>query len=501
MRPSTRHLKQVLENNPSYQSESARNRQRVEFYLLLLTTFILSIRALFFFAHAWRTLTYPFEWSTMDGYYVFHGLRLISGKPIYFDYQSLLTPFEYPPLYPLLIGVLTKIFGIAVWPERLFSLVCALGIAAIIARVVFAQSANRWAAACAGLLFFAPASLSVWHIVRGIDILTAFLSLGAVVIAARRSAGFGAIAASTILFVFAFFSKQTAVFPLAAVVVFFIVKRQWKSGLFLAAGFTSLSVLLVGSLEYESGGWFFKNAFLTTSNNPFYARLLADLFLKFALALPIVLPLAFYQALKDFHSSRSVWSFYFFFTLASTALASKAGAALSYFIPVFSGVCILAGAWMGGGSFREPRASARRMILLLLALQSVWFFMEKYPAPTEADYREAAALDEIIQERPGPILTERIDSFAVRNGRDLNVEAVQLPVLVMRREVDPDIIIGPVREKRFSLIVYSGIYFGGIPAIKKAIFENYQAIDEVEIGLFFGKLKFLVMAPVGASSR
>jgi hypothetical protein len=102
----------------------------------------------------------------------------------------------------------------------------------------------------------------------------------------------------------------------------------------------------------------------------------------------------------------------------------------------------------------------------------------------------------LIKERPGPILIERIDSFAMRNGRELSVEAVQLPILIMRRKFDPDIIIEAVNRKHFSLIIYSGVYFGGSPAIKKAIFENYQAIDEVEVGLFFGKMKFLVLAPV-----
>jgi hypothetical protein len=65
----------------------------------------------------------------------------------------------------------------------------------------------------------------------------------------------------------------------------------------------------------------------------------------------------------------------------------------------------------------------------------------------------------------------------------------------MRRKFDPALIIEAVNQKHFSLIIYSGVYFGGSPALKKAIFENYQTIDEAEIGLFFGKMKFLVLAP------
>jgi len=99
--------------------------RRILYFLCLL----LALKAMLFLAQAWRTIAYPFEWSTMDGYYIYYGLRLLAGEPIYFDYQSLLMPFEYMPLYPLLIGLLTKLFGVAVWPERAFSVVCALAMA------------------------------------------------------------------------------------------------------------------------------------------------------------------------------------------------------------------------------------------------------------------------------------------------------------------------------------------------------------------------------------
>lgn len=477
---------------PSYSTISM---HRLQHRLLIILCGILALKGILFLFQAWRTVLYPFEWSTMDGYYIYHGLRLLSGKPLYFGYQSLLMPFEYVPVYPAIIGALAKIFGPGVWFERAFSTACAFGIGAIIVRVVHRHSSTAWAAAAAGLLFFAPVSLSIWYLVRGIDILAALLALGAVAAAAETRIGARRAVVLVFLFTVAFFTKQTAVFPAGAVIAYFLSERRWKDAVVVGGGFSAASVGAFLFIQRMSGGWFFDNAFLMTSQNPYYPRLLIDLFSQFALALFISLPVAFVHALRKLRAPEKAWSFYFFFTLASACLAAKAGAALSYFVPLFSAVCIMSGLWLGDANLRQSKPKLFTAVLILFLLQAAGFLADKNPVPSVEDYRHAATLDTWIRQHPGPILTERIDSFAVRNGRDLNVEAVQLPVLIMHRKYDPNLVIEPVREKRFSLIIYSGIYFGGIPAIKKAIFKNYRVVDEVNVGLFVGGMKFLIMVP------
>ncbi|RJP22234.1 MAG: hypothetical protein C4520_08525 [Candidatus Abyssobacteria bacterium SURF_5] len=486
---------QNLKDNLSDTLIRPRRQNSLQHFLFLSICALLALKTFLFIVQVSKTLIYPFEWSTMDGYFVFYGLRLLSGSPIYFSYQSLLMPLEYVPVFPLVIGALAKVFGPAVWYERAFSLLCACGMAAIIVRAVSKNSTNRLAPAFAGLLFFAPASLSIWFVVRGIDITAAFLALAGVAAVSRPQVSPRRIALAIALFAAAFYTKQTAIFPAAAAIIYFAAQRQWRHCAFLSAGFIALSAGTFFLLQHLSGGWFLENAFLMTANNPFLPGLLVDLFSKFALTLFIVFPIALYQAGRGIRSAGSIWSFYFFCTLAAAFLAGKAGAALSYFIPLFSAVCISAGQWLGHQDplKRKPRAAA--VILVLLLLQSLLFFREKIPAPDGEDFRQAAILDSWIIARPGNILIERIDSFAVNNGRELNVEAVQLPILVMHRKYDPDLVIRPLREKAFSLVVYSGVYFGGIPAVKKAVFENYRVVDEVQIGLFFGKMNFLILAP------
>ncbi|RJP70773.1 MAG: hypothetical protein C4532_08810 [Candidatus Abyssobacteria bacterium SURF_17] len=464
-------------------------------WLLVLLCAVLASKGAVFFFRAARVVSYPFEWSTMDGYFVYHGLRLLKGQPIYFGYESLLTPFEYVPLYPLAIGFLARLFGPGVWYERVFGLVCAGVAALLIFQAVFSGTRSRIASLCAALMFFAPASLSVWFLVRGIDIFSACLALGAVLLANSDSRGFRCRSVWAVaLFVVAFYAKQTTIFPAAGALAF-VMYHNPRRGVAMAVGYAISVALILAVLQYLSNGWFFENAFLTTAMNPYLPRELFRLFAAFTGVLFFAFPAALVQALVDIRRGPTIWTFYFVATAISALLAGKVGAALSYFIPLFTAVCIYTGLWLGNAELFKVRGRTYMALLFLLVLQSCFFLRELLPTPTQEDYLEARALDSHIKVNPGPVLLERIDSFATRNGRSLNVEAVQLPILVMRRKFDPELLIGPIQDREFSVIVYSGVHFGGMPALKQALFENYHVTDRIDLGLFFGRMTFLVLSP------
>ena len=463
--------------------------------LLLLLCVILGLKALIFFTRATLVVLYPFEWSTMDGYFVYHGLRLISGEPIYFDTNSILMPFEYVPLYPAAIGILARVFGPGVWYERCFSLACSLAISALVMRAVGRSTGDKTAAAAAGFIFFGPAALSVWFIVRGIDIFAVLLGLIGVSIVAEDEEGSRLrLTLATAVFALAFFAKQTAAFPAAAAVVY-VGCRNFKKGLFMGSFLALTTGAAFLLLQVLSGGWFYENAFVTTMSNPYYPRILCGLLRDFFLCLVIAFPVALFQAFRGAGRRPNIWTLYFLFTLLSALLAGKLGAALTYFVPLFSAACICLGLLLGDRSFFARKPKTCLVMLTALLLQGMLFYEDHVPVPSQADSARARVLDAYVKDHPGDILTERIDSFAVVNGRELNVEAVQLPILIMRRKYDPQALLHLVENKEFSLIVYSSIYFGGIPALRQAIFENYTVVDRISLGLFYGETTFLVLVP------
>jgi hypothetical protein len=470
---------------------------RIRKRLLNLLVIILLVRAIIFIIRAVSVIAYPYEWSTMDGYFVFYGLRLVSGQPIYFGfgYESILMPFEYVPLYPAVIGILARLFGPAVWYERCFSLACSVAIGAIIYSAVAKRTGDRRAATVAGLLFFAPSVLSVWYLVRGLDVLALLLAVAGVYWVARdEGKKLLHLALPTALLVVAFFAKQTTVFQSMAALVF-VFSRDKKRGTIMATGYAVAVLGFLLLFQLITGGWFFENTFLTTSSNPFYVKLFLDLFKEYALYLFIAFPLALWQTGRGISRRPDMWSLYLVFSLIATLLAGKIGAAQSYFLPLLSATCICLGLFLAELNHTERRPLTVLAILLLLLVQGAVLFRSYVPVPTVEDRRQAALLSKYIEDNAGDILIERIDSFATLNKRELNVEAVQLPILVLRGKVDIDVLTQAIRDREFALIIYSGIYFGGIRPMKEAVFENYEVVDRVRIGLFYGSTTFLVLSP------
>jgi hypothetical protein len=438
---------------------------------------------------------YPFEWSTMDGYFVYHGMRLVAGQPIYFGYESILMPFEYVPLYPAVIGSLAAVFGPGVWYERLFGLACALTIALLIDIIVARRTSDRVAAAIGGLFFLAPSVLAVWYLVRGLDIFALLLALAGVYAVERAEEhGMNWALLGTFFFVAAFFTKQTALFPALAALLY-AACRDRKKSMIMALSFGGAVLSIVFLLQFLTHGWFFENAFVTTSKNPFLVRILLDLLKSYSLWLFIAFPVAFYHAARNIGRRPDIWALYFFATLLSVGLAGKLGAALSYFIPLLSATCISLGLFLGDDLMKTKRPRIASAVAVLLVVQTLVLFHSFIRVPSPMDRQQAEILDRHLKNNPGPILTERIDSFATLNGRGLNVEAVQLPILIKRGKFDVTTLMRPIRNKEFSLIVYSGIYFGGTYPLKQAIFDNYEIVDRVNLGLFHETRTFLVLVP------
>jgi hypothetical protein len=342
-------------------------------------------------------------------------------------------------------------------------------------------------------MFFGPAALSVWILVRGIDIFAAVLGLAGISLVSEEGGRWKCrIVAATAILVIAFFAKQTTIFPAAAAILY-VISRKPKWGAAMCAGYGLMTLLFIGLIQIISKGWFFENVFLTIGSNPFFPKQFLQFFGTFCLALFVAFPVAFAQAIRGIDRKPHIWTLYFLFTVLSALLAGKFGAALSYFVPLFSAVCINVGLWLGTRFGR--RSLLWTVTAILLLLQALSFFPNQIAVPTEHDRWWAEELDHRIQKHSGPILIERIDSFAVRNGRELNVEAVQLPYLVMRGEFDPNLLIAAIENKEFSLIIYSGYHFGWIPGLERAIFDHYEVTDKIKIGLFYEKTLFSVLVP------
>ena len=170
-----------------------------------------------------RRLAYPYDLEWMEGGMLNHALRLQTGDGIYVPPSVDFIPYLYTPLYPWLLAVLGRVFGLGYTLGRAVGVasmlaVLALGTLAIIREAPRCRRPLALAAAAAFAGFYAATYPWVegWYdLVRG-DTLQLALGLGGLVALrawARRPA---LVAVAAALLAVSFFAKQTGVLFVAA---------------------------------------------------------------------------------------------------------------------------------------------------------------------------------------------------------------------------------------------------------------------------------------------
>src|SRR2546422_6387670 len=90
------------------------------------------------FARLAALLNYPYPHDGLEGTLSYEARLLWSGQPLYQPLElHRFVSAPYPPLHPLVLGLAAQLDGPHVfWGGRMISLVCALGVAALIVMIV-----------------------------------------------------------------------------------------------------------------------------------------------------------------------------------------------------------------------------------------------------------------------------------------------------------------------------------------------------------------------------
>jgi hypothetical protein len=202
-------------------------------------------------------LGYPFPHDGLEGTLLYEARLLWAGEPLYQPLERLrFVSAPYPPLHPLLLGLVDQFAGPHVfWSGRLLSLLAALGVGALIV-IIVRRSGGGWLGGWLGAaLFFGAPPVILWATRIKPDMLALLfttLGLSFATLAAtsvdrtkdqkpktKRSAQshgpwsfvLGPWSAAAVCFVLAFFTKQTAVAaPLASALALLLVDiRHWRA--------------------------------------------------------------------------------------------------------------------------------------------------------------------------------------------------------------------------------------------------------------------------------
>jgi len=169
-------------------------------------------------------VTYPYDLEWMEGGMLHHALRIQQGHSIYVAPSIDFIPYLYTPLYPALLAVLGKLFGLSYALGRAISVLSLLGIAAVAGVwVAGRRDPIAWCGAVLALGLFAAVYpfVGAWFDLVRCD--TLFLAMVTAGIAAlpqlaregKGWVGHGRVAAGAAVLALAFFCKQTGILYVA----------------------------------------------------------------------------------------------------------------------------------------------------------------------------------------------------------------------------------------------------------------------------------------------
>jgi hypothetical protein len=235
-------------------------------YLLFLPFIVLSGWVFVVLARVFLLrLSYPLDLEWMEGGTLTHALRLARGQPLYAEPSVDFVSFLYTPLYPAVLCLLSKIFGLSYVLGRAVSILAFSGALVFLVAAVrgvaqqFESEELPAVATTAGLLGAAAVCLAFpfcgafYDLVRGDSLWLLFVSAGLYSCSPGRSTR--RIVLGALLLVLAFFTKQTAApFMVAAAVAVALTSGIKRGLVFSAVAFGSTATaILIG--QYLTNGW------------------------------------------------------------------------------------------------------------------------------------------------------------------------------------------------------------------------------------------------------
>ena len=351
-----------------------------------------------------------------EGAFVATVLRVRNGEPLYQNFHQfphLIAP--YPPLQPVVSGLLSRMFGLSVLETVTLarSLTLAASVAsAVLVGLVARQCGAAPLAALAGATLFLPLPfLDEWGFSTRPDLPALALSLLALLLLLKRPDRPWLAAAVAVL---AFFTKQTAIAMPVAAVCWLVLTGRWRGALAFCATWGVLVGASVGFLELVTGGTYLLNTLLAHLNTPKNGMDLAtrDLMPLFSDAWPafVLLLGSLLLAIRN----RQVW-LPLLYTAVSTILAlftlRNTGSDMNYLIEpaaAASAAAAVAISWLwrtdGGPRLHLLRVGASVALagVVLFWGSGIWEFwrLDGGVNPDRLPMEQLAAADSIFSDEP-----------------------------------------------------------------------------------------------------
>jgi hypothetical protein len=265
-----------------------------------------------------QRLGYPYDLEWLEGATLWHAQRVLDGQPLYVPPSLEFVPHPYTPLYPWLLALLGRAFGVSYVVGRALSTAAFAGALAVGWRFCRAAGASRaLATAAMAIPCAAYVPTGAWIDLVRVDSLWLLLAAAGTTVAwrARSTASTtapsgaklytvysiqhaGRPIAAALLLVAAFFAKQTAA-PLmvALALALLVVDRRAALSFVATLAVTGLPALWL--MQRATAGWFWFYVYRVHHSHPFSASAASFVPGRLAMLFLPALPLAAWALARD----------------------------------------------------------------------------------------------------------------------------------------------------------------------------------------------------------
>ena len=421
------------------------------FWLILILPLLLALLNLRFL---WLQCFNPSDTSNPESMVVFFAERVASGKSLFLDYHQ--PPYiliQYTPFYHWLLGKAAGSFDFnreeIFIAGRIFLLGCTLVIGLLLYLKARSEE-EEFPLAISGTLFFLSSYiLWPWAVTNRPDMLGAFLTLSGFLLYTQFAKS-PVRWLSVLLFVLAFFAKQSFISAPFAVFVWLIANRKLKEGFLLTAVCAFLVLGILIAMHQATSGLSTMNLVDPNTGAPIAfqnLRLITLTFLQLS-PLPVILAVTG-AAHKGWRRPETI---YFLVSLSFAILtSSKLGSNVNYFIEPLAAGCLL----VPGGlrSLINLHPGTPRVFLatafLVLMLPSINFMAHSL---IKLRFSQESYVRKQITELEGVIITDN-PRFALMSHRPFLLEPFPLSYMEKTGKWSSKEIVEMLQKHEVELVV------------------------------------------------
>lgn len=433
----------------------------------------LTAYSLIFLYHGIRLAMYPYDVDNSEAYLMNQGLRIANGEFLYppIDEEPFLVD-NYPPVYPLVVGAITKMVGVCFHSARIVSLGSTLAVAFLLGLWIWQYTQNKSASWYGALVFLSFYHVYDWCALARVDSLgLLFTVLG--LYGAQRSWHWGLI---TLMMLLALYTKQSFFAAPLAVFFYYLISNKKTAYLFLITLISSGIILFAFLNWITSNGAY--NHLVAYNNNDYrlndliyYTRYWVGVYTVWGCAPILMIALGWNQ----FFTQRNPQIFdvpvlvfvYTIFAIVESSLCGKIGSAPNYLLSLVCATSVGLGLIYHNISQSHHASSAWAfvMFLVLNITQLAGTFhlpiggqmMLKHPldfayTPSKIDQQAATLLHNRLNRMDGPVLSDRAGVPLVA-GHSPVYQPFIFTQLSHQNIWDQTKILHPIQQKQYNAVV------------------------------------------------